>query len=71
MKTPEGYVLMPIVPTLEMLRVIRNPEWPLDFEAGKDYQRQHGLDIVPPECNIEVACGQYIRLLKEGLKEAK
>ncbi len=69
MKIPDGYVLMPEVPTLAMLRVIRNSEWPLDFNIGKAYQQQHGLEVVPPECNIEVACGQYVRLLKEGMRD--
>ena len=61
-----GYVLMPIVPTLEMLAILRDSEWPADWNAGKEMQRHVGSDIVPPECGMEVACGQYQRLLKLG-----
>jgi hypothetical protein len=66
MKVPTGYILMPIVPTHEMLSVLRDSEYPADRNAGKEMQRQVGLAIVPPECGMEVACGQYQRLLKLG-----
>lgn len=63
---PEGYVLMPKTPTKEMLEVIYNGKWPEDWEAGKLVQREKGLNVVPPVTELEIACGQYLRLLELG-----
>lgn len=63
---PEGWKLVPMVPTVEMLAVIRNEQYPEDWERGKVLQRRLGLDVVPPETNIEIAAGQYERLLQRA-----
>jgi len=60
---PEGFVLMPKVPTADMLAVIRTNEWPEDWQRGKALQREHGHDVVAPECHTEIAAGQYTRLI--------
>lgn len=57
------FVLVPRVPTREMLRVIRDEEFNSDWPAGKQMQAEHGHLVVPFECGMEVAAGQYVRLL--------
>jgi hypothetical protein len=70
MDIPEGYVLIPIEPTKEMLRIIAYREWPKDWEVGKDAQfNKVGLDVIPPVCEFEIAYGQYRRLIDAGRKE--
>jgi hypothetical protein len=63
------YILMPVIPTQEMLQVITRSQWPEDWEKGKEFQRENGLDIVPPVSEFECAFGQYQRLLELGKKE--
>jgi hypothetical protein len=66
-RIPDGKVVaLPRIPTAEMLSVIRNEEWPADWDSGKRLQREVGLDVVAPECSTEVAAGQYLRLIALG-----
>ena len=59
----EKWQLVPKIPTLDMIDVMRNSKWPEDLEVGKAVQRHHGFEVVPPETNTEFAVGQYLRLL--------
>jgi len=60
----EDGVWMPRAPTIPMLLCLRRGgAYPDDWERGKQMQREYGFDVVPPECNTEIAAGQYARLL--------
>lgn len=63
--------ILPDVPTKEMLGVVARSRFPEDWEVGKRGQTEHGLDVVPPVCEYEIAYGQYKRLcqLLEECKE--
>ncbi|SDQ98449.1 hypothetical protein SAMN05519103_00307 [Rhizobiales bacterium GAS113] len=61
--TPPGWKLVPVEPTKEMLLVMADAKWPEDWEAGKRAQIRLGFDVIAPECQTEVAWGQYERLL--------
>ena len=54
-------------PTVEMLKIIAVNEWPKDSEVGKEAQCR-GIDI-PPNAEMEIAYGQYKRLVKLITKE--
>jgi hypothetical protein len=60
---PEGWVLVPREPTAEMLDCVAFPQWPEDSAAGKELQRKRGTNVVFPKAEIEVAVGQYQRML--------
>lgn len=53
---------MPADPTSELLGIICVEQWPADWERGKDAQRRLGLSVVPPNTEMEIAAGQYLRL---------
>jgi hypothetical protein len=59
----EGYRIVPVEPTREMLAVIVYDEYPEDWDAGKIAQRRLGLSVIPPKTEFEIAYGQYRRLL--------
>lgn len=70
-KVPDGWVLVPVTPTTDMLSVIVHAEWPDDKAAGLAQQNSHGvwpLDkdpcAVPLKCEYELAVGQYKRMLE-------
>lgn len=60
---PEGWKLVPVEPTAEMLRPIRRSKYPEDWEAGKRLQRLRGSDVVCFNTETECAVGQYERML--------
>jgi hypothetical protein len=60
---PDGWKLVPIEPTAEMLVPIAQHEWPADWEAGKHLQRLRGAAVVLTHCETECAVGQYARML--------
>lgn len=60
---PDGWKLVPIEPTAEMLRPIARSKWPEDMEAGKRLQRLRGPDVVFYKTETECAVGQYERML--------
>ena len=60
---PPGYVVVPVEPTAEMLSCIAFGKWPEDSQAGKELQRKRGCDVVFPKSEIEMAVGQYQRML--------
>jgi hypothetical protein len=60
---PDGWQLVPIEPTKEMLYSLVIKEWPEDWSAGKDAQMRLGLDVIPPKTEYECAYGEYKRLL--------
>ncbi len=69
-QTPDGWQLVPMEPTLEMLAPIVHYKWPEDSEAGKAHQRKHGLwpidtnpEAIPAKAEYEIAVGQYQRML--------
>jgi hypothetical protein len=64
LKKMEGKVLVPVEPTPEMLHIIFRSEWPEDWEAGKEAQIRLGIEVVYPKTEIEIAYGQYKRLIK-------
>lgn len=59
----DGWVLVPVEPTAEMLSCIAFGKWPEDSNAGKELQRMRGCDVVFPKSEIEMAVGQYQRML--------
>lgn len=60
---PDGYILIPIIPTVEALEALAISRWPEDWEAGKLLQQQYGCKLVPPNAEIEEAVGKYQRLI--------
>jgi len=68
MDIPEGFVLMPIEPTREILEAIVIHDWPNDSTAGHELQQKRGLDLVPPNSEMECAVGQYARIIACGIK---
>ncbi len=63
---PEKWQLVPRIPTPDMLEAIRSKRWPDDWNVGKQKQREWGMAVVAPECNTEIAVGQYLRMLKSA-----
>ena len=62
---PNGYVLMPIKPTKEIINVIAYSRYPEDWERGKRLQHEMlDVEIVSPICECEIAAGQYERLIE-------
>jgi hypothetical protein len=59
-----GWKLVPVEPTLDMLKVIGNPNRG-DWERGKDAEERLGPSFyrLPPIYDYELAWGQYERLL--------
>ena len=62
-----GIIIKTYEPTVEMLKIIAVNEWPKDSEVGKEAQCR-GIDI-PPNAEMEIAYGQYKRLVKLITKE--
>lgn len=60
---PEGWKLVPVEPTAEMLAPIVRNKWPEDWDAGKQLQRLRGPDVVCYNTETECAVGQYARML--------
>lgn len=60
---PDGWKLVPIEPTAEMLAPIAHSRWPDDWDAGKHLQRLRGVAVVLSKCEVECAVGQYARML--------
>ena len=54
---------LPEEPTKEILIILAVHEYPDDHEAGKDGQRRLGLDVIPPNAEMEMAYGKYKRLV--------
>ena len=65
----DGWKLVPVEPTVDMLSALVYREWPADHAAGKKLQteqRRRGLDEderVPYKTEYEIAVGQYQRML--------
>lgn len=68
MAVPEGFVLIPIVPTKKILQILLIEIWPEDWENGKWLQSQLGLEVIGPCTEAELMAGQYLRLINH-LKE--
>ncbi|UIF90935.1 hypothetical protein [Cupriavidus sp. UYPR2.512] len=69
---PEGWKLVPVVPTNAMMVALARSEWPADSEAGKRQQMQYSIPLpdrdndpraISPVCEIECAVGKYQRML--------
>lgn len=63
MNIPEGYKLVPVEPTAEMLAELAADVYPDDNNAGKALQRLRGCDVVFPKYEVEAAVGKYQRML--------
>ncbi len=61
--SPEGWQLMPVEATVEMLGCIVRDIYPDDWNAGTLAQRTRSFDQIPPVHEYETAWGQYQRLL--------
>lgn len=62
------FVTLPVEPTKKILEAIVVEEYPEDYEIGKETQRRLGLGVVPPNAEMEVACGKYDRMIKPYLE---
>lgn len=60
----EGERVVPEEPITEMLIPIARIMYPEDWEAGKIAQSRIGIDVIPPNHEMESAYGQYQRVLK-------
>lgn len=60
---PDGWRLVPVEPTAEMIEALAASFWPADWEAGKRLQRLRGTKVVFPKTEIEMAVGKYERVL--------
>lgn len=66
---PDGWALVPLEPTPEMLGCIVHRKYPEDWDAGKLLQaRQRGDGRVPFKTEYEIAVGQYERMLAAAPK---
>ncbi|MBC3233965.1 hypothetical protein [Pseudomonas lurida] len=63
MSIPEGFKLVPVEPTAEMLAELAADVYPDDNNAGKTLQRLRGCDVVFPKYEVEAAVGKYQRML--------
>lgn len=61
---PDGYLLIPIKPTFELLKALAIKRWPADWEEGKKLQMEEGCKLVPPNAEMESAVGRYNRLIR-------
>jgi hypothetical protein len=61
--TPDGWKLIPVEPTAEMLENLAADIYPDDKEAGLRLQRLRGTNVVFPKHEIEMAVGKYARML--------
>lgn len=57
------YVKLPIKPTKELLELIAVQKWPEDWDNGKQVQKELGLEIVPPNSEMEMAAGVYVKIV--------
>lgn len=55
------------VPTREAFLCLVLESWPLEWERGKKFQYEHGLDVCGPNTESEVVMGQYQRFIDEAL----
>lgn len=60
---PDGWKLVPVEPTAEMLENLAAEIYPDDKEAGLRLQRLRGTNVVFPKHEIEMAVGKYARML--------
>lgn len=60
---PEGFKLVPVEPTAEMIEALAANIYPDDNQAGKRLQRLRGTGVVFPKYEIESAVGKYERML--------
>ncbi len=58
------FVTLPVEPTKEILKCLVVEKYPEDHEAGKEAQRRLGLDVIPPNAEMEAAYGKYSRMVK-------
>lgn len=63
MSIPEGFKLVPVEPTAEILAELASDVYPDDNSAGKALQRLRGCDVVFPKYEVEAAVGKYQRML--------
>lgn len=61
---PDGWKLVPIEPTAEMLENLAADVYPDDKEAGIRLQRLRGTNVVFPKHEVEMAVGKYARMLE-------
>ena len=66
MNVPEGYVLMPICPTKELLDAMLIYDFGEAFEVAKEAQKRG--ENVPPNHEYEMAYATYIRLIETARK---
>ena len=64
---PDGYVLLPVKPTYELVVAMAVKKWPDIWEKGKKLQMELGCGVVPPNAECEEAAGTYMQLI-EALK---
>jgi hypothetical protein len=60
---PDGFVLMPRIPNIAMLVQLIEDNFTVDMSIAKKAQREHGLAVVPPKTEFELAYAKYARLL--------
>lgn len=60
---PEGWKLVPVEPTAEILGALALDVWPEDVDAGRRLQRLRSTNVVAPVSEIEAAVGKYARML--------
>ena len=61
---------LPEVPPVIVLHLLsRSGKWPDDNSLGKQLQRKHGLDAVPPKSEYESGAGVWFRI-RRGLLAA-
>jgi len=64
MEITNGFVLLPIKPTKEIIELLAFDNWPEDYDEGIRVKKIYGHDVVPPVCECEIAAGKYSRLIK-------
>jgi hypothetical protein len=53
----------PELPPVKVMDILSHAgKWPADWERGKELQRKHGLDAVPPRTEYELGLGVWSRM---------
>jgi len=63
---------LPDVPSIDTMMALRHAAMNVrkTWELGKDMQREHGLDLIPPNSECECAAGLWA-LIKSGIESKK
>lgn len=57
-------------PPFVLLHLGKVAKWPEDSKRGKELQRQHGLDAIPPKSECECGAGLWDRI-RRGLIQSQ